>query len=301
MPQILDGAAIAVMGATRGQGAAVAAALVAQHRFHVRALTRNAQSASATALAAAPRTSVVEVADATDATSLATAFAGVAGVDGSRGGVDVVTDEAMGRAAVAAAAATPSVMHVVVSSACDVEVDIPHFQSKLRVEEALKAAAATSHFTYTLLRPTLFMDNWAPGGTTPITAGTVPGLAAPDVPVKVIAVADIGRVAAMAFGNPSAWANRIISLAGDNVSGTAVAATVARVRGKGETFAYVPIPREGLREAAPALAQMADFFDAPGYTDAALAQTREVLPDVLSLEAWLEASPLKGGELPTST
>lgn len=178
---------------------------------------------------------------------------------------------------------------------------VPHFQSKLRVEEALKAAAATSPFTYTILRPTLFMDNWAPGGTSSITAGTVPGLAAPDVPVKVIAVADIGRAAAMAFGDPAAWASRTISLAGDNVSGTAVAAAVARVRGKGEAFVYVPVPRGALRETAPALAQMADFFDAPGFTDAAMAQTREMLPDVLSLEAWLAASPLKGGELPSST
>lgn len=176
---------------------------------------------------------------------------------------------------------------------------VPHFQSKLRVEEALKAAATTASFSYTILRPTLFMDNWAPTGMTPITAGTVPGLAAPDVPVKLIAVADIGRAAAVAFGDAPTWgAGRTISLAGDEQTGAAVAATVARVRGRGEAFAYVPAPREALREAAPEIYQMARFFDHPGYTDAATAETREILPDALTVEAWLEVTPLKGGDLP---
>lgn len=176
---------------------------------------------------------------------------------------------------------------------------VPHFQSKLRVEEALKAVATTASFSYTILRPALFMDNWAPTGMTPITAGTVPGLAAPDVPVKLIAVADIGRAAAVAFGDAPTWgAGRTISLAGDEQTGAAVAATVARVRGRGEAFAYVPAPREALREAAPEIYEMARFFDHPGYTDAATAETREILPDALTVEAWLEVSPLKGGDLP---
>lgn len=178
---------------------------------------------------------------------------------------------------------------------------VPHFQSKLRVEEALSAAAATASFATTILRPTLFMDNWAPTGTTPITAGTVPGLAAPDVPVKLIAVSDIGRAAAVAFGDAAGWGappGRTVSLAGDEQTGNAVAATVARVRGRGEAFAYVPAPRAALREAAPEIYQMACFFDRPGYTDAATAQTREILPDALTLEAWLQTSPLKEGDLP---
>lgn len=130
MPQLPDGATIAVMGATRGQGAAVAAALASQGRFHVRALTRNAESAAAVALAVAPRTSVAVITDGTDAAGLAAAFAGAAGVyimstttSGGGGRLDMATDEAMGRAAVAAAAATPGVAHVVLSSTCDAEVD----------------------------------------------------------------------------------------------------------------------------------------------------------------------------------
>lgn len=179
---------------------------------------------------------------------------------------------------------------------------VPHFQTKLRVEEALRAAAATAPFSYTILRPTLFMDNWAPSGTTPITAGTVPGLAAPDVPVKLIALADIGRAAAVAFGDAATWGGgRTVSLAVDARTGHAVAAAVARVRGREETFGYVPAPREAMRDAAPAICQMACFFDDPGYTDAALAETREILPDALSLEAWLETGPLKEGDLPPTT
>lgn len=183
---------------------------------------------------------------------------------------------------------------------CRLLSPVPHFQTKLRVEGALKAAAATAGWSYTILRPTYFMDNWAATGTSPITAGTVPGLASPDVPLKLIAVADIGRAAAVAFGDAPLWAGRTVSLSGDNVSGANVAATVARVRGRGETFAYVPAPRGPLRAAAPALYQMACFFDKPGFTAAATAETREMLPDALSLEAWLQGSPIQTAELPPS-
>ena len=40
-------------------------------------------------------------------------------------------------------------------------------------------------------------------------------------------------------------------------------------------------------------------MDAPGYADAALAETRELLPDARTLEAWLKASSLADAALPS--
>ena len=40
-------------------------------------------------------------------------------------------------------------------------------------------------------------------------------------------------------------------------------------------------------------------MDAPGYSDAALAETRAMLPDALTLEAWLKASSLADAALPS--
>ena len=52
-----------------------------------------------------------------------------------------------------------------------------------------------------------------------------------------------------------------------------------------------------LRLFAPEMYRMGVFMDAPGYSDAALDETREMLPDALTLEEWLQASSLKDAEL----
>ena len=85
---------------------------------------------------------------------------------------------------------------------------VPHFQSKLHVEEALKA----SGLPYTILRPVAFMDNFIRLPQAAITAGKVPGLTPAARSLKYIAVSDIGRAAAVAFGDASTWTARTVSL-----------------------------------------------------------------------------------------
>jgi len=73
---------------------------------------------------------------------------------------------------------------------------VPHFQTKLHMDEALKV----SGLTYTILRPVVLMDNVLHIPAVAISAGKVPGRIPAASSLQYIDVADISRAAAVAFG-----------------------------------------------------------------------------------------------------
>jgi len=192
---------IAVVGATGLQGGATARALL-DADVRVRALARRIDSDGAHALIELGADLVA--ADLDDPETLRAAFSGVSGVfamntPGRDQRVDV---EVRHGHAIADAAAAAGVPHVVYSSVGGAErhTGVPHFDNKGDVEEYLVARGLSTTF----VRPVFFMDNFALYAAPPMEDGTlVVRLPLPrGIPLQMIAVEDIGAVAAAAALDP---------------------------------------------------------------------------------------------------
>lgn len=266
----------AVTGATGQQGGATARALLAAGA-NVRALVRDPDAAAARALAGAGADLVR--ADLTDPASLAAAFTGVDGVFAMttsftpRGTEGETADGVR----IADAAAAVGVPHLVYSSVGGAErgTGIPHFESKRRVEEHLEDLDLPTTF----VRPVFFMENLAPVAG---DDGTVLRLPLPaGVPLQMVAVEDIGRVAAAVLLDPSRVAGGAVEIGGDELTGEQAAAALGA--------RYEPLPVEVLDD--PDLAAMFTWFveATPAYR-ADFALTRELDPQVQDLAAWAAAS-----------
>jgi uncharacterized protein YbjT (DUF2867 family) len=271
----------AVVGATGQQGAAVLDALL-QAGEPVRALVRDPDAAAARQIA--DRGAEVVQADLEDRTSLTAAFRGAravflmttyAGADGPEGEVRRGTTGAE-------AAADAQVPLVVYSSVGGAErhSDIPHFESKRRIEERLEKLVPTR-----LVRPTFFMDNLQSQLPSAGDDGDIvvrlpmPG----DVPLQMVSVTDIGRVVARVLRQPD-LVDAAVEIAGDELTLVAVADRVGVRYGRPARFE--PLPIEALGDDADQQAMFRWFVDTPAYT-ADLEETRRLLPGVLDLTKWL--------------
>jgi uncharacterized protein YbjT (DUF2867 family) len=155
MSESPEGRPVLVTGATGVHGGAVVRALLADGRA-VRALTRDMGSARAAELKALNAELVRG--DLLDATSLAAAMTGVSAVyavttpfsDGPDGEIQ------QGERLIAAASQTnvPWLILASVASA-DRATGIPHFESKWRIEQQLRA----SRISHTVVAPTYFYEN----------------------------------------------------------------------------------------------------------------------------------------------
>lgn len=103
----------------------------------------------------------------------------------------------------------------------DGPTDVPHFITKYNIEEHLKKKSAEqgNKMTWTILRPVFFMDNIVPGavGKALTTAWKIK-LEKSKTPLQLIAVEDIGVIAAQAFLNAEEFRNQTISVAGDELT-----------------------------------------------------------------------------------
>jgi len=89
--------------------------------------------------------------------------------------------------------------------------NIPHFRTKMEIEKHLKEVKGG--MKWTILRPTSFMDNLAPGFIGKVVATSLKQMGS--VRISLISTRDIGRVACAAFERPEVWAGRAVTLAGD--------------------------------------------------------------------------------------
>lgn len=268
----------AVVGATGQQGGATVHALLARGA-HVRALVRRPDADAARALADAG--AELARADLTDPASLEAAFAGVDGVFAmTTSFTDRGTDgETADGIRIADAVRAAGVGHLVYSSVGGAErhTGVPHFESKRRVEEHITALGLPATF----VRPVFFMENLAPtveDGTS-VLRMPMPG----DVPVQMVAVDDIGAVAAAVLLDPSRVPGGAVEIAGDEVTGERAAAILGEAAGLPARYEALPVE---VLDDHDMKAMFTWFVDERPAYRADLALTRELDPQVRDLAVW---------------
>jgi uncharacterized protein YbjT (DUF2867 family) len=273
---------ILVTGATGKQGGAVLRHLL-QKGFAVRALTRDPDKPAARALVG-HGTEVVR-GDLNDAGSLTRAIDGVDGVYSvqSRGENGVEGEVRMG-IALADAAKRSRIGQFVYSSvaSADQHTGIPHFESKLRIEEHLRGTGLRN----TILRPVFFMENWL-GMRDRIEGGTLALPLRPETRLQMIAVDDIGAFAAMAFEKPGHWQGRAVELAGDQLSMTELAQAFSRMAGREVRYEQVPWDQFE-QKAGPEYTAMYRWFDETGY-HVDIPALRQEYGKLMGFERWLQS------------
>jgi uncharacterized protein YbjT (DUF2867 family) len=280
-PQPTADEPIAVVGATGEQGGAVARTLLARGT-PVRAIVRDPQAERARALAAAGARLVT--ADLMVESSLRAAFDGASAVFAMAsptpdGGVQAESEHGTTIARAAAAVAVP---HVVYSSVGGVDRDsgIPHFESKLEIEQALLDLGVPCTF----IRPVFFMDNFvrfmAPTEEDGVIVVRLPMPG--DVALQMIAVVDVATVAVVALLEPDRIAHGAIEIAGDELTGEQIAATFGELRGLPARFEQ--LPTTVLDEDNKA---MFEWFANPPAYQADIEATRALDPEALTFAQWL--------------
>lgn len=272
---------VAVVGATGQQGGATARALLSAG-VTVRALVRDPQKSAAQALAAAG--AQLTVADFDDPASVQTAFDGAARVfamttmTSGRGTEGEVNDGIL----IADAAKSAGVEHLVYSSVGGAErhTKIPHFESKRRVEEYVERLGLPATF----VRPTFFYDNLLTQSSVPEDGVIVVRLPMPDdIPLQMVAVGDIGAVAAAVLIDPSRVPAGAVEIAGDELTGSQIADAFGRRAGLPARFEALPITAVDDDD----LRAMFTWFATPPSYQADRALTAELDPHVQTFEQWL--------------
>lgn len=278
---------IAVFAATGSQGGAVTEALLAKGA-RVRALLRDTASEKAQALAA--RGVELVAVNTDDAQSLTEALGGVDAfwfMTVPPGGMQNpdINGEVQQGIALANAAAAAQVPHTVFSSVGGAERDsrVPHFDSKYRVEEHL----ATLDLHTTIIRPVFFIENfyWFAPATEDDTL--VVRLPLPDgTKLQVISVRDVGIAAAAALLD-SLSVPSVIEIAGDELTGSEIAAAFAEKTGMKARYEALPL---AVLDGQKDMQAMFRWFAETSAYQADLNETRRIAPYALTLQAWLTAS-----------
>jgi len=203
---------IVVCGATGRQGGAVARHLLAGG-WHVRGLTRSADSAKARALA--ERGVEVVEADMADRAALDRAFVGAYGVYSVQNpmisGFDAEVAQGIN---VADAARGAGVQHVVYGSAgIGTRTGIPSWDTKVAITEHMQRLG----LPLTTLRPEAFMELMTDKAFYPQVGvwHVMPKLMGSTRVVPWLAVDDLGVVAARVFADPARFVGADVPLAGD--------------------------------------------------------------------------------------
>ena len=270
---------ILITGATGRQGGAVYRHL-RKKGFKVRALVRDPNSNQARQLTG--HGEKVLRGNLDDPDSLMRAMDGAHGVFSVQ---PYSANEIEQGAAVIEVAKRQGVSHLVYSSvaAADEETGIPHFESKIKVEEHLRS----SGLPYTIVRPVFFMENWHRGFGASIRNGQLQQPLSPTTNLQMVAVDDIGAFAALAFEHPGKWKNRTFSLAGDELSMQQIADAFSRVTARDVKYVQVSWDRFE-KNMGRELTVMYHWFEEKGF-HVNIDQVRREYPLTHTFDRWLEA------------
>ncbi|MBE0643413.1 MAG: NmrA/HSCARG family protein [Bacteroidetes bacterium] len=300
---------IAILGATGAQGGGLAHAILndPSSEFSVRAVTRNAQSDKAKALAALGA-EVVE-ADVDDAESLQKAFSGAYGAY-------CVTfywehfspeKEKAQVASMAKAAKDAGLQHVIWSTLEDtrnwVPLDddrmptlmekykVPHFDAKGESNAAFTAQGVPTTF----LQTSFYWDNFIHFGLGPKKGEDgVYGITLPmgDAKLPGIAAEDIGKCAYGVFQRGSEFIGKTVSIAGEHLTGAQMAGGMGKAIGQEVRYNAVPpaVYRGFGFPGADDLGNMFQFkhdFEEYFVGARSIDFSRSLNPELQSFDAWL--------------
>ena len=275
--------AVVVAGATGQQGGAVVKSLL-DRGHEVRAVTRKTDSGKAGALAKAGVTLVQASLEDTAALTMALkgASALFAMTTPFEGGTRAETRQGVSAADAAKAAG----VHLVFTSvgSANRQTGVPHFDSKYKVEEHIGRIGVRA----TILAPVYFMENLY-YGKEQLAKGIYATPLPPTRPLAQVAVEDIGAVATRVIEDPRRFAGKRFDLAGDELTGSEIAAILSRVTRR--PFTYVQVPMDVVRQhMGEDIAKMSEWFDRVGYTVDRAALRRE-FPGVAfhDFESWANA------------
>jgi uncharacterized protein YbjT (DUF2867 family) len=274
------GKTILVTGATGRQGGATARRLM-EDGWSVRAMTRDLSKPAARELSLLG--AQVVQGDMGDADSVARAVKGCHGLfsvqDFSQAGLE---GEVRQGKLLADAARSAGVSHFVYTSvgAANQNTGIPHFETKARIEEHVRATG----LRYTIIRPVFFMDNFlSPGMRDGIIAGRLSLPIRSERPLQMIAVRDIGQMAATAFADTDRYGGRAIDLAGDEL--TLPHACRILSSAIGHEVRYEEANLADMERSSPEMGKMFRWFNERGYS-VDIHSLRAILPRLSTFEAW---------------
>lgn len=221
---------ILVTGATGRQGGAVVRHLL-KTSFTVRALTRNPNSEAARKL----RAQGVEVVqgDQEDKTSLERALQGVYGVFSVQNfwekGVGYKGEIRQARNLVDAAKKA-GIKHFVQASIADADTakGVRHWESKAAIEKYIDQEGLPRTF----LRAVFFMENFFDPKSGLMVFPLLAGVLQPETRFHMVAVDDIGAMAAFIFQNPQVYIGQTQDVAGDQLTLAQIRETFERITGK---------------------------------------------------------------------
>lgn len=274
---------ILVTGATGQQGGATARHLLAKG-WQVRALTRDPNKPAAQALAV--QGAEVVGGDLEDRASLDKVLGGVYGVFSVQQfwGIGPEGEIRQGKN-LADAAKAAGVQHFVYSSVGGAErqTGIAHFESKFTIEQYIQAIG----LPVTILRPVFFMENFKRfSGPQEVDGVLTLTLALrPDKTLQMIAVDDIGALAALAFEKPQQFIGQALEIAGDELTMPQVAEVFSQVTGQPHRFVEMPLDQVRNFDAERAI--MFEWFNESGY-QANIPAVRAIYPQLMTFETWLE-------------
>ncbi|KAL4956727.1 hypothetical protein BDW69DRAFT_157899 [Aspergillus filifer] len=164
--------------------------------------------------------------------------------------------------------------------------DVPHFINKHNIEHHLINTTKGTDMTWTILRPSAFLD----GGLVPGFAGrvwaTTIKVALQGKPLQVTAVSDIGFFGAQAFLKPEEYAGKAISIAGDEITFDEMNRVFKSAEGKD-----IPLTFEFLSRLAmwfvPDMGLMFKFFHDEGF-GVDIPALKRVHPGLKDFRSWLE-------------
>jgi uncharacterized protein YbjT (DUF2867 family) len=214
-------------------------------------------------------------------------------------GATVATEEAQGKSLIDLSIAN-KVKHFVYTSvdrggekSIANPTPIPHFISKHNIELHLleKAGKNGEKMSWTILRPTAFLDNFTPDFMGKGFA-TMFRISLKEKPLQLIAVSDIGVFAAKAFEKTDEFNAKALSLAGADIT-----FSQANDIFEEKTGADVPTTFGFLGSAilwgVKEVGTMFQWFYTDGY-GANVSELKKIHPGLLDLGAWLE----KEGKFP---
>ncbi|KDN71770.1 putative NmrA-like family protein [Colletotrichum sublineola] len=286
--------AILVCGSTGKQGGALINRLVEQNAdVEILAVTRNASSGSAQRLLKkSPKIKLVQGSLA-DPTTLFKTAKEVAGspiwgvfsvqVVGASGGSEsdigkALVDEAL-KAGVKFFVYTSVDRH-----GADNPTNVPHFIHKHQIEQHLFAKAKGTDMDWAVLRPVAFMEDLSDDflGRVFVTSWR---MAIKEKPLQLVAVSDIGHVAAEAFLHPDKYRGRGISLAGDELTIDQFAAVFRKTTGRELPGTY-RIFSWLIMAMVKDFGWMFKWFYDVGYS-ANIQELRKEYPELKDFETWL--------------